>query len=49
MKQTNKQTKNKNKKGKKQSNVNAYIDIKAFPTHRNNHKYYKIMYILIST
>ena len=41
---------NKNKKGKKkQSTVNAYIDIKTFPTHRSNHKYYKIMYLLIST
>ena len=26
----------------KQSTVNAYIDFKAFHTHWNNHKYYKI-------
>ena len=34
---------------KKESTVNAYIDIKAFHTHWNNHKSYKIMYILITT
>ena len=37
------------KKGKKQSTVNVYINIEAFHTHWNNHKYYKIMHILIST
>ena len=41
--------KEKEKKGKKKQNtVNAYIDIKAFHTHRNNHKCYKIMHILIT-
>ena len=36
-------------KKREESTVNAYIDIKAFHTHCNNHKSYKIMYILIST
>ena len=50
-KQNKKQTNKKGGEGreKKQSTVNAYIDMKAFYTHRNNHKYYKIMHMLIST
>ena len=34
---------------KKQSTVKAYIGIKPFHTHWNNHKSYKIMHILITT
>ena len=47
--QKSQEDKKRRRKKKKQSTEYAYIDIKAFHTHWNKHKPYKIMYILIST